>query len=50
VNDKLILAFAASHGISQAKLRIAYKAVKKITGETNKDLERDFANAMGRAA
>ena len=50
VRDKLILAFAASHGISQAKLKAAYKAVKKITGETNKGLERDFAHAMGRAA
>lgn len=50
VTEKLILAFAASHGISRIKLKAAYKAVKTITGETNKGLERDLAHAMGRAA
>jgi methylaspartate ammonia-lyase len=50
VRDKLVLAFAESHGISQAKLEATYQTVKTITGETNKGLERDFAHAMGRAA
>lgn len=50
VREKLILAFAVSHGISKNKLGATYKAVKTITGEANKGLERDLAHAMGRAA
>ena len=39
VSPALILAFAASHGISKAKLAQAYVAVKGATGERNLDLE-----------
>ena len=39
VSPALILAFAASHGISTVKLAQAYSAMKNKTGEVNLDLE-----------
>jgi len=50
VRDKLILAFAESHGISLAQLHATYKAVKALTGEKNPELEEDFGHSMGFAA
>lgn len=39
VRPALVLAFAASHGISRSKLAEAYSAIKTGTGERNVDLE-----------
>jgi hypothetical protein len=39
VSPALIFAFAASHGISKAKLAQAYLAMKSTTGELNLDFE-----------
>src|SRR5258708_6965533 len=39
VSPQLIFGFAASHGISNAKLTDAYLSVKSSTGESNPDLE-----------
>ena len=39
VSARLILAFAASHGISRIKLAQAYSAMKAKTGEFNLELE-----------
>ena len=39
VRPALVLAFAASHGISRSKLAAAYSAIKAETGERNLDLE-----------
>ena len=44
VEPKLILAFAASHGISRAALGRAYAAMKSATGECNPDLEHELAS------
>jgi hypothetical protein len=39
VSPKLILAFAAAHGLSKSQLARAYAATKRMTGEQNPDLE-----------
>lgn len=39
VRPALVLAFAASHGISRSKLAEAYSAIRTGTGERNLDLE-----------
>jgi len=47
VRDKLIIAFAASHGISMAQLLTAYLTVKQLTGEKSSALEACFGDTMG---
>ncbi len=42
VDPKLVLAFAASHGISGVALAKAYAAMKGATGERNPELEREL--------
>ena len=50
VRDKLILAFAQSHGITMAQLLKTYLTVKQLTGEKNAVLEADFGHTMELAA
>lgn len=50
VRNKLIVAFADSHGISMAQLRTTYLTVKQLTGEKNSALEADFGHTMGLVA
>jgi hypothetical protein len=42
VSPRLVLSFAAGHGISKSKLAEAYVVVKTKTGERNPDLESEL--------
>jgi hypothetical protein len=48
VRPHLILAFARLHGIGMGDLERCYSAVKTLTGEFNRELEAEFAEADGR--